>query len=250
MTANLRGRITHVNGVPADKALVDRTEEWVTRSDRGFTYTDTQPPHSTLTEGQWWPADYNGPAIVSISTDVARAFDIGVGAELTVNIFGRAMTAKVYNVRDVDWASFAMNFAVTFAPGDISRVPATFLATVTVDAESESALQSKLAAALPNVTVIRVREALDIARGLVMTVSSAVRYGAALTLVMAAGLAVVLGTGAGYAILHFILDLPWAFFPKTALVTGAACLALTLLAGFAGTWRALSQSAARHLRSI
>ena len=176
-------------------------------------------------------------------------------------------------------------------------MPATYLATVTVDAESESALQSKLAAAFPNVTIIRVREALDIARGLVVTVSSAVRYGAALTLVsgilvlagsiaaarrrhiydavvlkvlgaprrvlltaflveygaiglMAAGLAVVLGTGAGYAILHFILDLPWTFFPQTALVTGISCLALTLLAGFAGTWRALSQSAARHLRTI
>lgn len=191
MTPNLRGRITHVNGVEAEKALVDKNEDWVIRSDRGFTYTARRPPYGEMTEGEWWPEDYSGEPLVSISTDVSRAFDIGVGAKITALILGRSITATVANVRDIDWGSFTMNFAVTFAPGTLEGAPATYLATAIVEEAQEIPLQTAIAKAYPNVTVVRVREALAAAEKLFRSAAVAVRASASLALV--AGVLVLAG---------------------------------------------------------
>lgn len=191
MTPSLRGRIVSVNGVPSQQALVDQQEAWVIRSDRGFTYTGTLPPYSRITAGEWWPADYQGPPRVSIATAVARAFDIGVGATLTVNILGRDVTATVANVREIDWASFTMNFAVTFAPGALEDFPAGYLSTVIIDPDSEEAMQAAIARDFPNVTSVRVKEALAAAEIMIRAISQAVRMSAGVTL--AAGLLVLAG---------------------------------------------------------
>lgn len=196
LTPAYRGRILAVNGIDAETALVDQREEWVTRSDRGFTFAAEQPPHSRIVEGAWWPAGFNTATAgvepqISISTDVQRAFDIGVGDQLTVSIMGVHLTATVVNVRDINWASFTMNFAVTFAPGALDHAPTNLLATAVVPPEQEDTLQTHLAREMPNITSVRVREALALAAKLVSGVLIAVRVTAAITL--AAGVLVLAG---------------------------------------------------------
>lgn len=196
LTPSYRGRIVAVNGTDAEKALIDRREEWVIRADRGFTYTDQLPAHSRITQGQWWPAGTNtrlagAEPMVSISTDVQRAFGIGVGDRLTVNIMGVEITARVANVREVSWTSFTMNFAVTFAPGPLDLAPANMLATAVVPQEREAALQAEIARDMPNVTSVRVRDALATAARLLSGVLLAVRLTGAVTLL--AGMLVLAG---------------------------------------------------------
>jgi putative ABC transport system permease protein len=41
----------------------------------------------------------------------------------------------------------------------------------------------------------------------------------------------------------------WAFIPTAVAATVAICIAITLVAGFAGTWRALGHKAAPVLRN-
>ena len=196
LTPSYRGRIVAVNGTDAEKALVDRREEWVIRADRGFTYTDQLPAHSRIVAGQWWPAGTNTrlaktEPLVSISTDVQRAFAIGVGDRITVNIMGVEMTARVANVREVSWTSFTMNFAVTFAPGPLDLAPANLLATAVVPQDKEAALQAQIARDMPNVTSVRVRDALATAERLLAGVLLAVRLTGAVTLL--AGMLVLAG---------------------------------------------------------
>ena len=196
MTPSYRGRIVRVNGVAAEEALKDESESWVIRSDRGFTYTSTQPDYSEITQGEWWAADFNSAEagvepIISISTDVAKAFDIGVGAELTMNIMGVDVTAKVANVREINWASFTMNFAVTFAPGALDNAPANIIATAVVPEDREEELQNAIARDFPGVTSVRVREALQAIEKLLSGVLTAVRAAAGVTLT--AGLLVLAG---------------------------------------------------------
>ncbi len=194
MLPSFRGRVIAVNGQDAAKALKDKNESWVVNSDRGFSYTATLPAHSHIIAGKWWPKTYHGPPVISISTEVAKAFDIGVGAHITVNIFGQSITAKVANVRKVDWASFTMNFAITFAPGVLEKAPATYLSTVIVDKSRADALQRKIADAFPNVTSVKVGDALAEARVFIRAVAQAVSISAAVTLlagtlVLAGGIA-------------------------------------------------------------
>ncbi|MBW7910087.1 MAG: FtsX-like permease family protein [Alphaproteobacteria bacterium] len=180
---SMRGRVVSVNGVDAQAALKDPNEEWVTHSDRGFTYLSDMPPHSRITEGEWWPKDYKGAPALSIASNVARAFGIGVGDKMVIEILGVETEATVMNVREISWASFAMNFAMTFAPGAVDDIPAPFIATVIVDSEAETPLQSRLARELPNVTSVRIRDALELAQGVLRAIADAVRVSAALTLI-------------------------------------------------------------------
>ncbi len=69
---------------------------WAVDSDRGVTYSATQPEGSRIVAGQWWAPDYHGPQqLVSFDADLAHAFGIGLGDTVTVNVLGRDIEAKI-----------------------------------------------------------------------------------------------------------------------------------------------------------
>lgn len=179
---NMRGRIVAVNGIEAEKALVDRSEDWLLRGDRGFTYLREKPDDSDLLQGQWWPADYSGPPIVSVVEDVARGFNVGVGDQITVNILGRDITATIASVRSVDWSTMTINYAITFAPGALDNAPHSYLATIVAPPEKETQILVAVANAFPNVTAIQVREALQVVSDILRKIALAMRAIAALAL--------------------------------------------------------------------
>lgn len=191
MAPSFRGRILAVNGRPAKEALKDPSAAWVVESDRGFTHAAQLPPRNTVLQGAWWDAAYNGPPLVSIATDVARAFQIGVGDSLTLGVYGAEVTARVASVREVPWTSFAMNFAVVFSPGLMSRAPANLMATVAVDPKAEDDTRRAVTRAFPNVTVIGVRDALNMAQTAVKAIAQAAALTSAVAL--AAGALVLSG---------------------------------------------------------
>ncbi len=174
-SANLRGRIVSVNGKPAAEALVDEEERWLLQNDRGFTYTNSLPAHSEVTAGEWWPADYKGPPLVSVVEDVERGFGVKPGDKITVNILGRDITATIANVRSVNWMNFTINFAITFAPGTLEAAPHSWLATVVADPAQEAVIQRNLSAAFPNITMIRLSDAVEAAGGILGNMATAVR---------------------------------------------------------------------------
>jgi len=63
-----------------------------------------------------------------------------------------------------------------------------------------------------------------------------------------AGIAIAVGTLAAWAFVAQVLELDWRFLPDYVAVTAAACITMTLVLGFASTWRALGRKAAPLLR--
>lgn len=183
MTPNLRGRIISVNGIKAEDALVDQRERWLLQNDRGFTYLANQPEHSMITSGEWWPENYKGPPLISVVDDVERGFGIKPGDMVTVNILGRDITAKVANVREVNWTSFTINFAITFAPGVLNNAPHNWLATVIAPIEEEAALQKEISRQFPNISMVRVSEAVKSIQTVLSQMVAAIRMMAILALV-------------------------------------------------------------------
>lgn len=192
MTPNLRGRIKAVNGIDAETALIDRRESWLLQNDRGFTYTPTQPAHSTVTAGTWWPENYSGEPLVSVVDDVERGFGVKPGDKITVSILGRDITATIANVREVNWTSFTINFAITFAPGTLEGAPHTWLATVVAPPDQEAALQKAIAKSFPNISMVRVSEAVKSVQDILGQMVLAIRIMAVLALTT--GLFVLAGT--------------------------------------------------------
>jgi putative ABC transport system permease protein len=179
----LRGRIAAVNGVPAEQAIVNREQSWVLQSDRGMTYAADKPADGRIIAGEWWPRDYNGPALISIADNIAQAFGIGPGAKLTANIVGRDIEATVANVRDVQWGTLAINYSMIFAPGLLEAAPKTFIATVRATPEAEAQIQRVVNDRFPNITSIRVKDALDTVNRILGDVGTAVRITAVITLI-------------------------------------------------------------------
>ncbi len=181
---SLRGRIVAVNGVAAGDALVDPDQGWILNGDRGVTYRTRPRAGDTVIAGAWWAEDYAGPPLLSLYEDIAAAFGIGVGDRMTVNVLGRDIEAEVANIRDIDWSTVSINFTLVFSPRPLSAAPHSFLATVDVDGDTaEGAVQRAVTTAFPNVTAVRVADALDTITAVLGQIATAVRSTAGVTLV-------------------------------------------------------------------
>ncbi|WP_417519138.1 ABC transporter permease [Minwuia sp.] len=188
---SLRGRISAVNGVPASEAVVDPSEAWVLRGDRGLTYMDTPPPNSPIVEGEWWPADYQGPPLVSFEDEAAAGLGVGIGDRLTVNVLGRDLTVEIASLRKIDWGTFQINYLLIFSPNALAGAPHTVLATAEATDTADKALFRAVTDTFPNITVIRVKEAMELFENLLGQISTAIRAASGVTLV--AGLIVLAG---------------------------------------------------------
>ena len=292
----LRGRITRLNGTPVEEAKVEPEAQWALRSDRGLTYAATLPAGSRLVAGEWWPADYKGPPLVSFDAELARGMGLGLGDTLTVNLLGRDITARIASLRQIDWTQLGINFAILFAPGTLEAAPQTHLAAIHVAPSDEEGLVHRVTERFPNVSAIPVREALAAVARVVATIGSAIRLVALATL--AAGILVLagavaaghrrrvydavvlkvlgatrgalalafliehglvglvtalvaagLGTLAAYGLVTGAMHAEWVFLPGPLVATAGLAIILTLVLGFAGTWRALGAKPAPYLRN-
>ncbi len=158
---SLRARIVAVKGVPAEQWRTTPESAWALRGDRGLTYSAIPPEGARIVEGQWWPRDYAGPVLVSFDANIARGWGVGIGDTLTVNVLGRDLEMTIHNLREVNWRSLAMNFTLVASPGLLSSAPHTHIATVRGDPAQDATLLRRVTDALPNVSGIRVREALE-----------------------------------------------------------------------------------------
>ena len=292
----IRGRVSKIKGIPANEAPVAPDSRWAVRGERGVSMSDTVPEGAQITAGAWWSVGYSGPPLVSIDARLGKDLNLQLGDELSMNILGREFTAKVASFRDIRWQSGTMNFTFIFNEAALAGAPGISLATVNAAPGSEEAIETAVLGAMPNVTIVQVRQALDMLKGMLDTLGIAVRMTAGIALVagalvlggaIAAGhsrriyesvvlkvlgatrsdvlraflfeylllglatglIAAAVGSIAAYSVITEVMRIPWAMdFGLVALVI-VACITVTLLAGFMGTWRAMGTKAAPLLRN-
>jgi putative ABC transport system permease protein len=175
----MRGRIVSINGVRAEDIKASEQSAWVLDGDRGITYSDTMPEGSKLASGEWWPADYRGEPLVSFDAQNAAGIGLKIGDRLTINVLGRNITARVANLRTVEWRSLGINFVMLFSPNTFAGAPHTNLATVTAAPNgagaTDAALMRRLAIDFPSVTAVRVKDALEAINTIVGQLATAIR---------------------------------------------------------------------------
>ena len=185
----LRGRIVAAGGRKVEDIKPRQDAQWVLQSDRGITYTSEIPQGSRVVEGEWWGKDYAGPPLLSFEKKLADGLGLKLGDDVTVNVLGRNITARISNMRAVDWQSLGINFVLVFSPGAFAGAPATDIATVTYpgggSAAEEIALLKAAGDAFPAVTAVRVKDALDAVGQVVMNLVLAIRGASGVTLLAA-----------------------------------------------------------------
>lgn len=191
----LRGRLVELGGRKVEDIKPPPDAEWVLRGDRGITYSADVPPGSRVVKGEWWGENYSGPPLVSFEADLARMLGIDIGDEIVTNVLGRNITAKVANLRELDWDSLSINFILVFTPNTLAGAPFNLLATVGLPEDlslaSEAATLRAVSKAYPSVTAIRVRDAVDAFNKVFTRIMAAIRVAGGVTL--AAGALVLAG---------------------------------------------------------
>jgi putative ABC transport system permease protein len=186
----LRGRIVAANGVNADDLKPPDRSRWVLRGDRGITYARTVPAGSRVVDGTWWAASYAGEPLVSLENRTAHDLALKIGDRITVNVLGRNVTARIANLRAVDWENLGINFVLVFSPGIFESAPHSDIATLTFagggTTTEEAGMIRALGGAFPTVTAVRVKDALDAIDALVGKLVMALRGASAITLIAAA----------------------------------------------------------------
>jgi putative ABC transport system permease protein len=187
----LRGIITRINGEDARKIAGDH---WVLRGDRGVTFSDTLPDDTRLTAGEWWPAGYDGPPQVSFAAEPAQEMGLKLGDMLTVNILGRDIEAKITSFREVRFETAGMGFVMAMNPAAVAGAPYTSIATVYTDEADEARILRDLATKYPNITAIRVKDAIGRVTEALAAIARATAIAAGATLLT--GLVVLVGAAA------------------------------------------------------
>lgn len=196
---SLRGAIVALNGrrVADMKALPEGA--WILRGDRTITWSATVPPRNTVVAGKWWPADYSGPPLISLEDRAAELLGLKVGDTVTVAVLGVEVPARIAALRKVDWQGMGLNFALIFSPGYIQEAPHSLLASVYAPPARDGAIATRVAAALPSVTMLRTGDVIGQVSELLGRIALAIRAAAAVT--VAAGIVVLIGaiTASGQA---------------------------------------------------
>jgi putative ABC transport system permease protein len=183
----MRGRVVAVKGVPAEHIRAAENVAWILEGDRGVTYSASVPTNSRLLRGEWWPEGYSGPPLVSMTREIADGLGLDLGDEITVNVLGRNLTAKLASIRQVEWRSVGINFVMVFSPNTFAGAPHTHLATLSFNDGSSESREADLARAVsqawPAVSSVRVKDALQAASDLVSQLTAAMRGASAVALV-------------------------------------------------------------------
>lgn len=237
----LRGVLTRINGRPAREVA---GEHWVVRGDRGISYAARPDETARVVAGTFWPEDYQGPPQVSFAAEEAAEIGLKLGDRLTVNILGRDIEAEITSLREVDFSSAGMGFVMVMNPAALAGAPHTFIATVYAEPEAEGRILRELATAYPNITAIRVKDAIERVSEALSAIATATAWAAAATLVT--GFVVLIGAAAAgergriyeAAVLKTLgatrARILASFALRSGLLGGAAGLVAILAGGLAG----------------
>jgi putative ABC transport system permease protein len=185
----VRGRLTAVNGKPINSA--DFADERARRLiDREFNLSWAARPRqdNVIVAGRWWGPGERDLEQLSVESGIAETLGIRLGDELTYDVAGTLLKARVTSLRKVEWDSFRVNFFVVAPPGLLDGLPVTFVSSFFLPPD-RSDLMSRLIQGFPNFVVIDVASILERIQKMMDQVAKAVEFVFLFTL--AAGLAVL-----------------------------------------------------------
>lgn len=191
MIPALRGTVVEFAGKRVAELSEIPEGAWILRGDRGLTYSASVPEGSEVVEGQWWPAEYQGPPLVSVYKDVADALGLKIGDSLTISVLGVEIPTKVASIRAVKWENFGLNYALVFSPGTFDAAPHNLVATLTVSKSAQDRLAKSIPPAFPSSSLIEVGEVVGQVSTLLTQMAQAIA--AAASIAILAGIAVLVG---------------------------------------------------------
>ncbi len=185
----VRARMTTINGTSVKELdYPDEGGQWFVNREQNLSYAAELADSNEILEGEWWPADYSGPALVSIEEEVGIETGLTIGDELEFTVAGQTVTATISSVRKINWDSFQPNFFLVFSPGALDDFPTSYISSLRVPAEKKTVFAG-LVRKHPSVSVIDLDSIIQQVRGIIEKASLAVQ--AVFVFTILAGIAVL-----------------------------------------------------------
>lgn len=235
----VRGRLIQINKqlIKADSFSDARAQAMVDR-EFNLSYQDTLPPKNKVIAGQWFDQNPSEPE-VSIEQSVAKRLNLKLGDELTFEVAGVPVKAKVSNIRSLRWDSMEVNFYVIFPSAVLKDFPQTWITAFYSGQAQADQLTRKLVGAFPNVTIINTALIINQIQNILAQVSRAVQFVFLFT-VAAGGLVVAACILSGARSRTREAAIYRAMGASTAQLQRAALFELVLLGAVAGFVAALA----------
>jgi putative ABC transport system permease protein len=186
-------RLTAIDGVSVDDLTArrpkDRNRRWLLTREQRLTYLRQLPADNVIVAGALWSDPTR--AEVSVEESFAEDLKLRLGSVLRFDIEGVPLDLTVTSIRKVNWRSFGINFSLVVEPGVLDQAPQQRFAAVRLPPGGEQRVQDMLAAAYPNVTVLRIRELLEKVGKVLNRISLGVRFLGGFTVL--AGIAILAG---------------------------------------------------------
>lgn len=150
----VRGRLTAVNSQPRRNGYYaeERAQRLLER-EFNLSWTSELPRGNTVVVGRWYGSD-SSPQF-SVEQGLAETLQLKVGDELTFDVAGVPLSARITSLRKLDWDSMRVNFFVVAPPGLLEKRPTSFITSFHLPPE-RAALVGELVREFPNITIIDV----------------------------------------------------------------------------------------------
>ncbi|MDT3680046.1 MAG: FtsX-like permease family protein [Burkholderiaceae bacterium] len=184
----VRGRLVTINGAPVrpEDYDDDRAQRLIDR-EFNLSYAKEIPDHNRIVDGEPFRP---GRSEVSVEQGILGTLKLALGDELGFDIAGDTVTARVVNVRRVDWDSMKVNFFMTLSPEALANQPQTWI-TAYHQPPVADPVDRSLVREFPNLTVFDTGNIVRQVQTMLDQVIRAVQFLFVLTL--AAGVTVLWG---------------------------------------------------------
>ena len=185
----VRARMSTINGESVKEREYPTPDgQWMANREANLSFASTLSSSNEIVAGQWWPANYEGPPLVSVEEEAATDTGLVIGDRMTFVIAGQELEVTVASIRKVNWDSFQPNFFMVFSPGALDGMPTTYISSLRIEREQQPVLV-QLVRAHPSISVIDLDSILQQVRGIIEKASLAVQ--AVFVFTLAAGIAVL-----------------------------------------------------------
>ena len=190
-------RMHKIKGNLVNELRQDSTNQirrWILNHEFRTTYRDSLIDSEEIEEGTWTAQlKPNEPIVISISDNLAKDAQIGIGDELVFNVQGVLMETTVGSIRTVDWSQLQPNFTIVFPKGVLEQAPQfNVISTRVKDEASSAALQRDLVSKFPNVSIIDLLQVYTIVEDILDKVSWVINFMAFFSIIT--GIIVLIGS--------------------------------------------------------
>ncbi|MDQ6620313.1 MAG: FtsX-like permease family protein [Pseudomonadota bacterium] len=173
----VRGRLVAINDQPLDMAKYqEQRARRLAEREFNLSWVAELPTGNHIVGGEWWN-DAQARNGLSMEQGIAQTLGLKLGDNLTWDIAGSRISARVTSLRKVDWDTFRPNFFTLFPPGVLDAMPQTYIGAARLP---ESALSAGWLTGLlqrfPNVLAIDVGEVIRQVQTIMDQVARAVEF--------------------------------------------------------------------------